>query len=144
MPKKLCNYNGCNAVIGYKEQYCDKHKKKQMEHNKQRYKLYDAKVRDPKLKAFYSSKAWKSTSLAIKKRDRGLCKLCLYKNMKGDAETTHHIVEIKEDFEQRLSEKNLISLCDKCHKQVHAEYEKGQKSKENQQKELYLALNYLR
>lgn len=67
--------------------------------------------------AFRSSYAWTKTSKRIRERDNYLCQACLH-NLTGDgvAYTTdglevHHIESLEKDFEKRLDDDNLITLC---------------------------------
>ena len=61
-------------------------------------------------------------SIEVKQRDRFLCQICLrnlyntihwlnYKTVE-----VHHIVEINEDYNKRLDNDNLITLCSYHHK----------------------------
>ena len=70
---------------------------------------------------FRKTKAWTSKSLEIRQRDRFLCQVCLrnlYNTMtflNYKAVEVHHIVPIEEDFNRRLDNDNLISLCSYHH-----------------------------
>ena len=70
---------------------------------------------------FRKTKAWTNTSVEIRQRDRFLCQVCLrnlyntlsflnYKTVE-----VHHITPIEEDFNLRLENENLISLCSYHH-----------------------------
>ena len=43
------------------------------------------------------------------------------------ANIVHHIVELKDDFNQRLNEDNLILLSQRSHLLIHEEYNNGDK-----------------
>ena len=71
---------------------------------------------------FRNTKAWARKSVEIKQRDRYLCQCCLnnlyntlsvlnHKNIE-----VHHITSIKEDYNRRLDNDNLITLCSYHHK----------------------------
>ena len=71
---------------------------------------------------FRKTKAWTQKSIEIRQRDRYLCQCCLnnlyntiswlnYKSVE-----VHHIVPLQEDYNKRLDNDNLISLCDYHHK----------------------------
>ena len=71
---------------------------------------------------FRKTKAWTDKSLEIRQRDRFLCQVCLrnlyntlsflnYKTVE-----VHHITPIEEDYNRRLDNDNLISLCSYHHK----------------------------
>lgn len=86
-------------------------------HKKSRVKSLDSEsVR------FRNTKAWARKSVEIKQRDRYLCQCCLnnlYNTMamlNYKAVEVHHIVPIKEDYNRRLDNSNLITLCSFHHK----------------------------
>lgn len=68
---------------------------------------------------FRSSSKWTKKSLEIKERDLFLCRICLEKGIaKWDGLEVHHIVPISENFDLRLEDQNLITLCQKHHKEA--------------------------
>ena len=125
MLKKLCSK--CGKVIKYgkarcskcEQQYQDKIKQYK-ENNKDYYKKYNKEKRDNQ--SFYNSKSWNLTRKQINNRDRGLCRLCYSKGIITYSECVHHIEEVKENIELRCDNNNLISLCSKCHKDIHIKY----------------------
>ena len=71
---------------------------------------------------FRNTKAWARKSTEIRQRDRYLCQLCL-RNLYDTIEwlnyktvEVHHIIGINEDYNKRLDNDNLISLCSYHHK----------------------------
>lgn len=84
----------------------------QCEHRKSRVKQGDRQS-----DKFRKTKAWTNKSIEIRQRDRYLCQVCLanlyntmnWLNYKGVE--VHHITPINEDYDKRLDNKNLISLC---------------------------------
>ena len=70
---------------------------------------------------FRKTKAWTNKSIEIRQRDRYLCQVCLanlyntmnWLNYKGVE--VHHITPINEDYNKRLDNDNLISLCSMHH-----------------------------
>ena len=76
---------------------------------------------------FRSTYAWQKKRENIKERDKYLCQVCIrkiYNTLKKYNYTdiqVHHIVPIKENYELRLEDDNLISLC----KYHHELAEKG-------------------
>lgn len=71
---------------------------------------------------FRKTKAWTNKSIEIRQRDKYLCQVCLrnlyntlaflnYKTVE-----VHHITPIEEDYDRRLDNDNLISLCSYHHK----------------------------
>lgn len=86
-------------------------------HKKSRVKSLDSEsVR------FRNTKVWMRKSIEIKQRDRYLCQCCLnniYNTMSMlnyKAVEVHHITSIKEDYNRRLDNSNLITLCSFHHK----------------------------
>ena len=124
MPKVICKKIGCKKLVekGINYGYCDEHKdfgeQKIEEAKKYRYAQYD-KTRDPKLVAFYHGVKWKRLRESVLSRDNYLCQDCLASNMLVAAEEVHHIIEVKEDWNKRYEEDNLISLCKSCHRKRH-------------------------
>lgn len=134
MPKKVCNYSGCNNLIGFKETYCSEHR---LESNKERHKCYKVRRKDKEEQAFYNSNVWRMIRVSVLSRDKGLCKLCLKENRIRVADVVHHIIELKESRELGLRTSNLLSLCNSCHQEIHAKYRKGMITKRNTQEELF-------
>lgn len=73
------------------------------------------------INVFRSSNAWKKKREEIKKRDRFFCQICLlnkywterqynYKNLE-----VHHILPLRNYFDKRLQNSNLITLCEFHH-----------------------------
>lgn len=66
---------------------------------------------------FRNSKAWQRKRLEVKKRDKMLCQYCLLKGkLTFDNLEIHHIEPISINWDRRLDEYNLITLCTNCHK----------------------------
>lgn len=68
---------------------------------------------------FRSSNLWKRKREEIKTRDKFLCQVCLldkkyiYNNLE-----VHHITPISSNWQKRLENENLITLCVHCHKKA--------------------------
>lgn len=136
MPKKFCNHKGCKKLIGFKEGYCEEHKINAKENSQDRYRRYDKQREGRSDRKIYNSTSWDKIRDKIKQRDFGLCKLCLYNNEIKDMELVHHIVEVREDETLAYNPDNLISVCDKCHKLIHKEYDKNNISRKNMKDKL--------
>lgn len=71
-------------------------------------------------KEFYNSKVWKEVREAVLKRD---CYLCQTPGCYQAAEEVHHkkllTPENMKDPRITVNMDNLISLCSKCHKEIH-------------------------
>jgi len=68
---------------------------------------------------FYKSKQWKKKREAILRRDEYLCQECKRYGKTTPATVVHHIFPLEKYPELRLNDKNLISLCYRCHEQMH-------------------------
>lgn len=90
------------------------------------------KTGDRQSDRFRKTKAWTNKSIEIRQRDKYLCQVCLrnlyntlsflnYKTVE-----VHHITPIEEDYNRRLDNDNLISLCSYHHKMA----DKGEIPKE--------------
>ena len=105
MPLKSCKYCG---RIHKKDFVCP------MKPKRNKYKTSEADK-------FRWTKAWQRKREEVKRRDKFLCQICirkLYNTIKkynyNDLEV-HHIVPIKEDYELRLEDSNLITVCEYHH-----------------------------
>lgn len=92
------------------------------------YKTYTKKSYDTEADSFRRSKRWTAKSVEIRERDRYLCKVCEanlyntvqqfnYKNL-----DVHHIEKLSENYDKRLDNDNLISLCRLHHKMADDGY----------------------
>lgn len=86
---------------------------------------------------FRRTGAWTNKSIQIRERDRYMC-LCCKALMPGTIMqyntkdlSVHHITPVEEDFDMRLEEMNLITVCEVHHEMC----EKG-KIKREQQRDL--------
>jgi len=68
---------------------------------------------------FYASGLWKNKRLEIMRRDNFTCLLC-GKNAKKKHNflNVHHIIPLSKNWNKRLDNKNLITLCVPCHKKT--------------------------
>lgn len=87
---------------------------------------YRKKEESTRARRFRNSKSWMRKSIEIRERDRYLCRVCMsnkydtiqtlnYKNLE-----VHHIIPIEADFDKRLDNDNLITLCQWHHKMAEA------------------------
>lgn len=85
---------------------------------------------------FRKSNRWTKKSIEIRQRDKYLCKVCmanLYNTMQQfnyKELDVHHIIPINEDYDKRLDNDNLITLCRYHHKMA----DDGKISREELQK----------
>ena len=124
---KACSY--CGRIHDSKYM-CPKRKQnikdRQSQRNKANKKAYD----------FHRSHKWKGKSIAIRERDNYCCQICARglhnpdRQWETDGISVHHIIPIAEDWNERLDDENLITLCATHHEQA----EKGQIKRSELQK----------
>lgn len=77
-----------------------------------------------------SKSRWQKTRDYIKRRDHGVCQLCI-RNYTGDTTGTlrpyetdnlevHHIIKLEDDIDKAFDEDNLITLCRKHHEEAES------------------------
>ncbi|WP_026887169.1 HNH endonuclease [Clostridium beijerinckii] len=73
---------------------------------------------------FRNTQAWKKKRKIVFDRDKGLCQLCIrnlydtYGRIYNNSIEVHHIEPINENYDLRLEDSNLISLCTYHHKRA--------------------------
>ena len=81
------------------------------------YKAHRKKERDTQADKFRKSKRWTNKSIEIRQRDKYLCVVCManrYNTIRQynfDKLEVHHITPLHEDYNKRLDNDNLITLC---------------------------------
>lgn len=95
---------------------------------KQRYQEEDKYTKDDKYKLFYKSKSWRrSRDIAIDFYG-GVDIYSLYVTGRLEyGQTVHHIVPIKDCWEQRTDQANLIYLTESNHQIIHNIMSLGEK-----------------
>lgn len=75
--------------------------------------------KSPRRVIFYGSLEWSEKRFEIMKIDGFKCSSCGYapKNNRNSL-NVHHIIPLSVDWEKRLENENLITLCVKCHKET--------------------------
>lgn len=68
---------------------------------------------------FYKTKNWIEKRKKILRRDEYLCANCRRFGRTIQATTVHHIYPFELYPELKLESNNLISLCEKCHNEMH-------------------------
>lgn len=90
-----------------------------------RHRDYDSTKRDKKRKAFYDSKEWvavRSAALAID--DNLDVFMFMTQGVLLRADTVHHIIPLKDDWNRRMDLSNLMSLNHDTHSMIEAAYKK--------------------
>ncbi len=93
--------------------------------NKRSYKEYDMICRDQKSRGFYSSKEWEKARKDTLALDEGID---VYQYMTVGkivaADTVHHIVPLRDEWERRCETSNLMSLHHDTHSMIERQYKK--------------------
>lgn len=79
-------------------------------------------IKEGNVSKFYTSRTWRRKAAEIRRRDNNECKCCKSKGRYAPAECVHHKKEIKDYPELALDDDNLISLCSRCHNQIHEKF----------------------
>lgn len=69
--------------------------------------------------SFHKTTRWIKKRSRVLRRDEYLCQECKRYGKTTAATTVHHINPIEERPDLALFDKNLISLCSKCHDKMH-------------------------
>lgn len=88
---------------------------------------YDCGMKPKKFKkrnikdAFRSTAMWQRKTVEIKERDGYLCQICLRdlygtkRRINHEKLSVHHAIPLQEDYEKRLDNDNLLTVCDMHH-----------------------------
>ena len=80
-----------------------------------------ANTAKPEFVKFRSSAAWQNKREAIRRRDLQCCRVCAELGVINNKElSVHHITPLDSDWEQRLEDNNLVTLCVAHHRQADA------------------------
>lgn len=105
MPKHLCNYPGCKALVDQGQRFCDKHK------------TADSRYRERNRKTSYErgyNNAWRRARKVFL-QEHPLCAECERKGLITPATVVDHIKPHKGDRELFWDESNWQPLCKSCH-----------------------------
>lgn len=85
-------------------------------------------ISDGKENIWYNSASWDETRQKVLKLDRYECQICKSKGRYNKAKIVHHVKHLKDRPDLALSiydpetgERQLISVCKKCHEILHPE-----------------------
>lgn len=101
-------------------QYCGKIHNKNYDCGKKPFRIKKRSEND----TFRSSMIWRNKSEEIKERDKYLCQACFHKFVGTEKQlnyhdlSVHHIVSLEDNFDKRLDNDNLITLCRYHHEQA--------------------------
>lgn len=130
----LKSCRGCGKLIPQALKMCQGC----MEKEPSRHMEYNKAHRDRRAAEFYVSREWKAMRACIIGVYDNIDIYALY--VQGEllpCDAVHHIVELEEDWEQRLNPLNLIPLSQKTHNIITALYRESRASKKAAQKKLY-------
>jgi len=72
---------------------------------------------EKEIQEFYRSKEWRVLRI-YKLSNNPLCEICSTKEIPVPAAEVHHLKEVRDVPELRLSLSNLQSLCKRCHTRI--------------------------
>lgn len=80
---------------------------------------YAARKRNSEADCFRNTQIWRKASERIRRRDYNCCRVCLKAGIIESRDlSVHHIVPVVVDYDKRLDEDNLITLCRYHHEQA--------------------------
>ena len=93
---------------------------------KDRHKEYDKYSRDRRSKQYYNSREWEVVREHVLQLDEGIdVYVYMTQGIVIRADTVHHIVPLKENWNLRSNEDNLISLNHDTHSMIEQQYRKN-------------------
>lgn len=118
----------CGRLIPQSMKMCETCEQRQQE-QPSRHTVYNNTRRDARAAAFYLSKEWRKMRECIISVYDGIDIYALYVECEIlSCEPVHHIIELEEDWEQRLNPLNLIPLNQRTHNTITALYKKSKES----------------
>ncbi len=75
---------------------------------------------------FRNSRKWRDKREQIRERDKNLCQICIRKlygtkiQFNYENLSVHHAVPIEEDYDRRLDDDNLLTVCDRHHEMAES------------------------
>lgn len=137
---KTCR--GCGRLIPQAMNMCSECEARQQS----RHVVYNNTRRDPRAAEFYISKEWRELRTVIMSVFEYVDIYALYVSHElitlTDSDPVHHIIELEEDWEQRLNPLNLIPLSLKTHNTITAMYKKSNASMKAAQAQLRSLIEY--
>ena len=137
---KACK--GCGRLIPQALTMCEQCEAKQQS----RHVTYNNTRRDPRAAEFYLSKEWRELRPVIMSVYEYVDIYALYVEHQlitlKDSDPIHHIIELEEDWEQRLNPLNLIPLSHRTHNTITALYKQSNASMKATQTQLRSLIDY--
>ena len=92
---------------------------------KQRHRVYDRYSRDQRSRSFYGGKDWERARAAALDTDGGIdVYLYMTEGIIVAADTVHHIIPIRDDWDKRFDIDNMMSLSGDTHSMIEQMYKK--------------------
>ncbi len=132
----------CGKLIPQSMKMCAECERRQQS----RYVVYNNTRRDQRAAEFYVSKEWRALRPVIMSVYGHVDIYALYvlhelKTLE-ESDPIHHIIELEEDWEQRLNPLNLIPLKHETHSTITALYKQSNASMRATQKQLRSLIEY--
>lgn len=113
--------------------------------SKQRHQIYDKYYRDKRSKEYYNGSEWKDARAAALEADEGIDVFVFMTT--GEviaADTVHHIVPLKEDWDKRNSIDNLMSVRHDTHSIIEKEYKKDKRGMQKKLRKMLMEYRGMR
>lgn len=120
----LYKYCSCGLKIEYSKGKCDSCKAKAEENKKARYKKYrDNKTKDKEM-MFYNTSQWNKIRDYVVNSylNMSVYSYCTEGRI-VQSEVVHHLIEVRDSWDDRLDKFNLIPLTKKEHQLIHRRME---------------------
>ena len=129
----------CGKLIPQSMKMCEECERQQQS----RHMIYNNTRRDERAAEFYVSKEWRAMRERIIEVYDNIDIYALYvEHELLTCNPVHHIVELEDDWEQRLNPFNLIPLNHKTHNTITALYKQSKASMRATQKQLRSLIEY--
>jgi hypothetical protein len=111
---------------------------------KEKHRHYKKMRRDKREQAFYNSKQWIMLRDFIAVKYKGLCLWSYFmEDSIAAADAYHHIIPVKDDWNDRLDIYNIIPLSNRAHNMIHEMYKKDKEGTQKILKDLIFKWNEL-
>lgn len=132
----------CGKLIPQSLKMCEECEQRQQS----RHVIYNNTRRDKRAAEFYISKEWRAIRPVIMSVFGYVDIYALYVRHElvtlDDSDPIHHIIELEEDWEQRLNPLNLIPLSHNTHNTITALYKQSKASMKATQTQLRSLIDY--
>lgn len=121
--KKICPT--CGKLHEFAEKcpiQVEREKQRKAEYEQSKYSYDNSRGRNSLADKFRNTKQWQRKRKEIRDRDLNICRYCFLCKQKitTAALSVHHIVPLEKNYDLRLSNGNLITLCHDCHEKAES------------------------